>query len=105
MKAMKKIGKAIVGLALIVATAAVSGFTFFMLWNWLLVPIYKMDEINFIEALATLLVVRFASHSASDRNSSPTRKTLLEDLLENVSFAISFAALALLFGWVIKSLL
>ena len=98
---MEKLLPYVVSIINIIIHFIVNGFVLMKLWAWLIVPIFKIQAINFPEAIAIFIIARYLQKSnlISDHNDKMEQ---FKRALNNILNTISNGSLVLVFGWIMK---
>ena len=95
---MEKFGKFMTILLAMIISPIISGFVFFKLWAWFIVPIFQIQSLRFIEAVAIVFFIGFIR--AKYREENP--EDFWDNLGKRMTFLVVLACFTLLFGWIIK---
>jgi len=81
----------------------VHGFVLMKLWTWLIVPIFKIQAINFPEAIAIFIIVRYLQKTKNksiffEDNEVEQFELVMNNIVNTILSGLLFIAL----GWIIK---
>jgi 3-methyladenine DNA glycosylase AlkD len=94
---MEIIGKFVSGLVLFLIGVCINSFVLVKLWNWIITPLFGLDELVMGTAFALIVITAF--FKPVNLNEDKEGLELLEKLLKRVSFVIMKAIIFLGMGW------
>jgi len=95
---MKTIGQITAVVLSVVIFAIMGGFVLMKLWNWIIVPIFALNELTFIQAIALSVFVGYVKAKGSPEEKND--KGWEEKLVVIFVYAIVLCSIFLLFGWI-----
>jgi hypothetical protein len=101
---MENFSKITAVLAVLVINTFLGGFVFMKLWNWLIIPVWEVGSIRFVESLAVLSVLDFIIHRFH-KPKEVEGQTFSEKLLVVTIENLTYCGFSLLFGWIISTFL
>ncbi|MBP8850752.1 MAG: hypothetical protein KBG80_09360 [Breznakibacter sp.] len=99
MENIKNIIRVISSVAIVLS---IRGFTFAKLWLWFIVPIFQIRPLNIIEALGIMVLIKFSHGTIGSGNE---KNTSWKSIGDGMDLEVLWAAVALLFGWLLSLLL
>jgi len=95
---MKYIGYITTALILMFFSAIYSGYVLTVLWDWFVVPTFKLPSLTIPTAIGVALIV---SYLARGEETADKDRPYKEVFLEATARAISKPTFALLIGWIV----
>lgn len=99
--------KIIVGLVSGVIIAVTNGFVLLKLWSWFLVPIFEINPITIVQAVALIFLINFLKYDISklQNTENDTEREYWARQINNFFTRILYAAVTLGFSYIITLLM
>ena len=95
---MEKVGKFTVFVIGILFNCIINGYVFLKLWEWFIIPIFKVHSLNIVQSIGILLFINFIR---LDRDKESIIQNYWEEFVKSIIKNVVIAVVALLFGWTI----
>jgi hypothetical protein len=100
---MELVGKAAVYLVLATASTIYKGYALSLLWAWLIVPTFDVQEISVASAIGIALVISYLTHRFSLKDIKENEEyEFTERLTHAIALSITRPSLALAIGFVVS---